>query len=307
MAETEKLGMVVNLQDYSVHDGYGIRTLVFLKGCPLQCPWCQNPESIRPGYEIKFQAHLCIGCGKCGEACPRGAILKDKEQRIEREKCDLCLRCTDACPSRALSRVGARMSVDALMKPIVSYKPFYDTSERGGVTLSGGEPTFQPEFSLALLKRCREYGIHTAMETCGYTNYETLEALMAHLDLLLYDIKHMKDEVHKKFTGVSNKRILENLEKISKRKDVECVIRIPLICDFNDDEENVRETAAFVRSLGLRRLDLLAFNELPSGKYKTLGQDWVYKNAKRQPDEVLEKLKGIVADQGLEVTIGGLW
>ncbi len=182
------------------------------------------------------------------------------------------------------------MTVGEVMKPILSYKPFYETSERGGVTLSGGEPTFQPKFTLDLLKRCLEYGIHTAMETCGYASYEVLQSLMEYLNLLLYDLKHMDDELHKKHTGVSNQLILENLEKVSKENQIECVIRIPLIGGFNDDHENIEETCRFVSSLGIKKLDLLPFNELPSGKYKMLGQDWEYKYSKRQSDEVLREL-----------------
>ncbi len=300
-------GMAVNIQDYSVHDGYGIRTLVFLKGCPLRCPWCQNPEAIYPEFEIKFQASLCIECFKCDEVCPENAIIKDKSKRIDKRKCSLCMLCVESCPSKALSRVGEKMSVDYIMKPILSYRPFYDASEKGGVTLSGGEPTFQPRFTLELLKKCTQSGIHTAMETCGYTKFNLLRLLIDHLDLLLYDVKHMNDELHRKFTGVSNRLILRNLKKIARELDIECVVRVPLICGFNDDEENIRETSSFASSLGIKQIDLLPFNELPSGKYKSLGLNWKYKRMKRQSDERLAELQEIVKGYGVEVTIGGLW
>lgn len=301
-----KEGVIVNLQDYSVHDGYGIRTLVFLKGCPLRCPWCQNPEAMRFDYDIKYQSLRCIECFKCEEACSRGAIVKDRERRLDRSKCNHCMLCIEKCPSRAISQVGTLMSVEEVLRPILTYKPFYDGSEKGGVTLSGGEPTAQPEFSLALLKRCREHGIHTAMETCGFCSYNVLKSLLDYLDLLLYDVKHMDDEVHQRFTGGSNKRILDNLARVVT-EGVECVVRIPLIGGFNDDEGNVRETARFVSSLGITKLDLLPFNDLPSGKYKTLGMDWEYKYGKRQSQEVLSDYQMLVASYGLEVTIGGLW
>jgi len=135
-------GIIVNLQDYSVHDGYGIRTLVFLKGCPLRCPWCQNPEAINPNYEIKYQASLCIECLKCAEVYRCDSIRKDKNKRIDRAKCNLCMQCVESCPSKAIARVGTRMSAEEVIKSIINYKPFYDTSEKGGVTFSGGEPTF---------------------------------------------------------------------------------------------------------------------------------------------------------------------
>ncbi len=299
-------GLIVNLQDFSVHDGYGIRTIVFFKGCPLHCPWCQNPEAMSPDYQIKYQALLCIECLKCAEVCPSGAIVNDKDKRIDKSKCDLCMRCVENCPSRALTKVGVMMSVDEVLIPILSYRPFYDGSEKGGVTLSGGEPTFQPKYALKLLKRCKEHRVHTTMETCGYTNYETLKSLTDYLDLLLYDLKHMDDEAHKKFTGVSNKLIIDNLKRVSK-EDTECVVRIPLIGGFNDGEKNIRETSRFVSSLGINKLDLLPFNDLPSGKYRTLGLDWEYKYAKRQSNESLEKFKKIVESYGLKVTVGGLW
>ncbi len=307
MSDSNTLGMVVNIQDYSVHDGYGIRTLIFLKGCSMHCRWCQNPEALNPNYEIKYQSSLCIECFKCAEICPADAIVKDKSKRIDRGKCNLCMRCVESCPSKALSRVGTKMSVDDVMKSILSYRAFYDASAKGGVTISGGEPTFQPQFTLALLRKCTEFGIHTAMETCGYTKYEVLKSLKDYLDLLLYDIKHIDDELHKKFTGASNKLILENLEKISKELDIECVIRIPLICGFNDNVKDIEKISCYTSSLGIKRLDLLPFNDLPSEKYKSLGIDWEYKHAKRQSSELLEKLKNIVEGYGIEVTIGGLW
>lgn len=307
MSNSNSYGMIVNLQDYSVHDGYGIRTLVFMKGCPLHCPWCQNPESIEFHPQIKYRSQLCIECFKCREACSEDAIVENKGRRIDQKKCNLCMQCIEVCPSKALSQVGSLMSVDDIIAAILSYKPFFDASDRGGVTLSGGEPTFQPEFALKLLKTCKEHEIHTAMETCGYAKYDTLRALVSHLDLLLYDVKHMDRVIHEKYTGVSNERILENLMRIVSENDIECVVRVALIHGFNDTKRNVGETARFVSSLGIKRLDLLPFNQLPSGKYRMLGLDWEYKSVKRQEDDVLQRLKGVAERQGLEVTIGGLW
>jgi pyruvate formate lyase activating enzyme len=262
---------------------------------------------MNPDYEIKYQSSLCIECFKCAEVCSLGAIVKDKSRRIDREGCNLCMRCVELCPSKALSRVGTEISVDEIIKPILSYKPFYDASDKGGITLSGGEPAFQPQFTLELLKRCKELGVHTAMETCGYAKYAILKSLIADVDLLLYDIKHMDDELHKQNTGVSNRLIRENLERISKELDIECVVRVPLISGFNDSERNIEETSRFVNSLGIKRLDLLPFNDLASGKYKSLGLDWEYKHAKSQSRVALERRKKIAERYGLEVTIGGLW
>jgi len=279
-----------------------------MKGCPLRCKWCQNPESIDQAFEIKFSSNLCIGCLKCKEVCELDAITFDnKYQRISFDRCNFCMRCVETCPSGALSKVGFDTSVDDVLKKILSYKPFYDASEIGGVTLSGGEPTYQPEFTVSLLRSCKENGIHTAMETCGYTSFKNLESIVQYLDLLLYDIKHMDSKLHKEETGVPNELIHSNLKKLSGKSRVECVIRLPLIPGFNDDEENVKKTAQFVSSLNIKKMDLLPFNDLPSGKYRTLGKDWIYKKTKKQDETRLNKLKKLAESSGLEVTIGGLW
>lgn len=302
-------GWVTNLQDFVVHDGPGLRVLVFLKGCPLRCRWCQNPESLAPLPEIEFHTSLCLGCLRCAEVCPiPGAIIEDKERRIDRSKCIACMACIDTCLGTALRRVGEWMSVEQVMQKIARYKPFFDHSDRGGVTLSGGEPTFQPEFALRLLKSCREMGIHTVMETCGYTNYETLKRIAQNVDLLIYDIKHMDEASHIAGTGVSNSLILENLERLCKEVNTEIVVHIPLITGFDDDDENIIKTAEFVSSLKkIKHVDLLPFNELPSGKYKAMGLDWEYAETRRQSPEQLTRLQDIVQSYGLEVNIGGLW
>ena len=307
--EKEIKGLITSIQDYTVHDGPGLRSLVFLKGCALRCEWCQNPESLNGYPEITFFEKLCAGCMKCKEVCPEEAILKEKEKRINKSKCTRCMQCVEVCPKLALKKVGTWMTSEEIMKILLKYKPFYDSSDKGGITLSGGDPLFQPEFSAELLKECREKGLHTAIETSGYIDYNIFRKITEHLDLLLYDIKHMDDEAHKRGTGVSNKIILENLRKTrEEREDLECVIRIPLIPDYNDDTENVKNTAMFLKSIGINQLDLLPFNVFPSGKYREIGKgEWKFKDAKRQSDSKLSKLEQIVKDCGLKTTIGGLW
>lgn len=302
-------GWVTNLQDFVVHDGPGLRVLVFFKGCPLRCRWCQNPESLAPLPEIEFHTALCLGCLRCAEVCPiPGAIIEDKERRIDRSKCISCMVCVDACLGTALRRVGEWMSVEQVLQRIVRYKPFFDHSDRGGVTLSGGEPTFQPEFTLRLLNSCREIGIHTVMETCGYTNYETLKGITQNVDLLIYDIKHMDEASHIAGTGVSNRLIFKNLRRLCKEADTDIVVHIPLIPGFNDDDANIRKTVEFVSSLKkIKHVDLLPFNELASGKYKAMGLDWEYAEARRQSPERLTELQKIVQSYGLDANIGGLW
>ncbi len=302
-------GLVTNLQDFVVHDGPGLRILVFLKGCPLSCSWCQNPESMSSSPEIEFHSSLCLDCQHCVQVCPiPGAVTTDKEQRIDRTKCIRCMECVGVCLGGALRRAGEQTTAEELFQKIIDYKPFFDRSDSGGVTISGGEPTFQPSFTLKLLGLCRRLGIHTAVETCGYTDYRILKKVAEESDLILYDIKHMDETKHLLGTGKPNSLILENLRRLCQETDTKIVVRIPLICGFNDDEENITRTAEFVSSLKkIERVDLLPFNELPSAKYHALGLEWEWDETTRQPAEYLNRLKGIVESYGLKVTIGGLW
>lgn len=304
----EEKGFITNIQDYVVHDGPGLRVLVFFKGCPLRCKWCQNPENLNPFPEIMYRPSLCVESGRCREVCPVGAITEDKEHRIDRSKCTRCMYCVDVCLGRALIRVGEWVSVEQLLEQVVKYNPFFSGSDHGGVTLSGGEPAFQPEFALQFLKSLRKLGIHTAFETCGYADYEALKRMAQNTDLVIYDIKHMNEASHIIGTGRSNSLILENLSRLCQEVDTEIIVHLPLICGFNDDDENIRKSAGFVSSLKkIRHVDLLPFNYLASGKYKGMGLEWEYAGAKQQSEERLARLKGIVQSYGLEVVVGGLW
>lgn len=302
-------GLITNVLDFAVHDGPGLRVLVFFKGCPLSCGWCQNPENIVPYPEIEYRSLLCQECLRCMEACPiPDAITHDKEQRIDRSKCIRCMRCVDVCLGKALGTVGVWTSAEELLQKIIRYRPFFNRSDHGGVTLSGGEPLFQPEFSLTLLNSCRELGIHTAVETCGYSPYGILKEIGQATDLLLYDIKHMDEAAHIRGTGRSNSLIFDNLERFCRDVDTEVAVRIPLISGFNDDDENIRRAAEFVSSLNkIKRLDLLPFNELASAKYKAMGIEWEYAETRQQSRERVARLKEIVEAYGFETTIGGLW
>ena len=307
--KNEQVALVTDILDFMVHDGYGLRLNVFLKGCPLKCRWCQNPEAIDREIQVAYHAQRCIGCGKCLEVCPvPGAIVEDNRTRIDRTKCTKCLECVDACPGTALRKVGEEYSVDALFAKINRYRVFFESSDRGGVTLSGGEPTYQGAFVLALLEKCREAGIHTTVDTCGYAQYETIKAIAENVDLVLYDLKHMDEARHLEGTGVSNKLILDNLKRLCEECDLDLVVRIPLITGYNDDEENVRKTVEFLKSTGnINRLDLLPFNELPADKYEAMRLNWACGDLKTQSKEDLLALKEIVEGQGIEVTIGGMW
>jgi pyruvate formate lyase activating enzyme len=305
----DNTALVTDILDFMVHDGYGLRLNVFLKGCPLKCRWCQNPEAIDSEIEVAYHAKRCIGCGKCLEVCPvPGAITEDNNTRIDRTKCTMCLKCVEACPATALKKVGEEYSVDELYAKIIRYKVFFDSSDRGGVTISGGEPAYQKAFVLELLKKCREAGIHATIDTCGYAAYETVKEIVENVDLVLYDIKHMDEAKHIEGTGVSNNLILDNLKRLCEVGDLDIVVRIPLITGYNDDEDNVRKTAEFLKSTGkINRLDLLPFNELPADKYEAMGLKWDCGELKSQTKEDLFKLKEIVEGYGFKVTIGGMW
>ena len=309
MMKDDKAALVTDILDFMVHDGYGLRLSVFFKGCPLKCTWCQNPEAIGSEIEIAYHAERCIGCGKCLEVCPvPGAIVEDNHRRIDRTKCTLCLDCVEACPGTALQKVGEEYSVDKLFAKISRYKVFFENSDRGGVTLSGGEPTAHRTFVLELLKKCREAGIHATIDTCGCAPYETIKEIAENIDLVLYDIKHMDEAKHVEGTGVSNRLILENLKRLCEEATLDIVVRIPLIPGYNDDEENVRETVEFLKSTGkINRLDLLPFNELPVDKYQAMGLTWDCGELKTQSREDLLVLKEIVEGYGFEATIGGMW
>lgn len=220
----------------------------------------------------------------------------------------MCGRCTSVCQTGALKEVGQWMSSESLVRQIEKYKVFYDNSDNGGITLSGGEPLFQLEFSMEVLQRCMELGIHTAIETSAYSCEEAFIKSFQHVRLLLIDIKHMDEWKHISGTGVSNAIILNNLKAWAKTKNrPDCVIRIPLIPDYNDDEANVRETCKFVKTIGVQQVDLLPFNIMASSKYKEIGIHWEYQSKDIQTYGKLEALSSIVTSYGLAVTIGGLW
>lgn len=300
-------GLVVNLQDYSVHDGCGLRSVLFLKGCALKCKWCQNPECIDKDIEILFALPLCTGCGKCSDVCPASAI-QSGDFRINREKCDKCGACIKVCPNGALKVAGFWTDAEKITNQIEKYKVFYKNSDNGGVTISGGDPIFQSEFSLKVLEACEKRGIHTAVETSAFGPEDVFMEIIRHTRLLLIDIKHMDSVKHKEGTGVCNELILKNLRNWSQMVNrPECVIRIPLIPDFNDDEKNISETCSFVKEIGLKQIDLLPFNILPTSKYRELGKEWEYTGVSSQTSDKLEKLSSIVNSFGLKTTVGGLW
>jgi len=269
---------VLEIRGNSLDDGPGIRSVVFMKGCPLSCVWCHNPESKRPGPELLFDASICVSCGTCADLCESGALrMKKKKLLFDRSKCTLCFLCTDSCPSGALARAGRSMTVDAIIDEVMKDKPFYDTSG-GGVTLSGGEPLMFMDFASELLAGLKKNGLHTLVETCGIFNLKRFtELVLPHVDMIYFDIKLMDASLSERYTGVKNDLILANfraLHEISLKKQVDFLLpRTPLITGMTDTDENLSAIASFLSSLGIGKAALLEYNPLWHAKLDKLGQD----------------------------------
>lgn len=301
-------GWIWDIKKYALHDGPGIRTTVFFKGCPLRCPWCCNPESQGFKPEIIWIKERCIGCNLCLEACAEGAvILHDSgEKSVDLEKCTFCGQCVEKCPGEAFSIMGRLARVDDILYEISKDSVFFSRSG-GGLTLSGGEPAAQPDFAAEILRRYKaeEGGLNTAVETSGFAPWESLEKIIRYTDLLFLDIKHMDSIQHKKLTGVGNELILRNAEKAAEC-ETDIVIRLPLIPGANDSLDNVRLTAEFASKLnGVNRLDLLPYHRLGEPKYRRLGREYMIKDAKPQDLATINRLKSVVEEFGLTVLIGG--
>ncbi|MBI2907608.1 MAG: glycyl-radical enzyme activating protein [Chloroflexi bacterium] len=285
-------GWIFNIQRYSIHDGPGIRTTVFLKSCPLRCFWCQNPESQTLTAVVFLDRSKCTLCGRCVAVCPTGAAtLNERSSQIDRSICDGCGQCVKVCPNEARRLVGKYLSVAEIMHEVMKDRKFYENSG-GGMTLSGGEPTAQPKFCYALLREAKRQGLHTALDTCGCVRWATLEKILSYVDLVLFDIKHLVAAKHREATGRSNALILENAKKVARLKAMR--IRVPLIPGFNDSVEDIGATARFVRSeLGPVEIDLLPYNKMGEVKFERLDRPCV-PNQAQGPDQV-QALRDLVA------------
>jgi len=305
----EKKGsaIIFNIQRFSIHDGPGIRTTVFFKGCPLKCQWCHNPESINPFPEIAYHESKCIKCYKCIEVCPTEALSKSRNGvTINREKCDGCGKCAEICYSGALELCGRYMKIEEVMAEVTRDLPFYKNSN-GGLTASGGEPLAQANFVADFFARAREEGVHTALDTSGHAEWATVRKVLDHTDLVLYDIKTMGSERHKTLTVVPNKLILANLERTCG-EGIPVIVRIPVIPNYNiiNVEEDVKEIADFLQGLNaVRRVDLLPFHRLGKSKYLMLSRNFVV-DIEPPDKEYVESIRKILASSGIEVSIGGL-
>ncbi|MBA7511188.1 4-hydroxyphenylacetate decarboxylase activating enzyme [subsurface metagenome] len=281
MAES---GLIFQIQKMSTEDGPGIRTTVFFKQCPLKCIWCHNPESILKKPQLEWFKHKCIGCKICIETCQQGALFLDEDgMHIDREKCNSCGDCSEECPSTALHMFGELWRLEDLYYEIQKDKVYY-TQSHGGITVSGGEPTLQSDFILDFLKKCKENGISTALDTCGYASKKIYEKLLPHVDLVLLDIKEINSDKHKEFTGVPNDLILENAIWISnyvKDNSKKLWVRTPIIPNYTATEENIKGIGEFIVNKLHNipeRWDLLSFNNLCTAKYERLDMDWALKD-----------------------------
>jgi pyruvate formate lyase activating enzyme len=267
---------VTNIQGYSIHDGPGIRTIVFLKGCTLSCRWCANPEGVLSKPEVGLIKSLCPRCGNCAAVCPQGALGFDAAglPHIDRRRCIGCGECASVCGYHALVLYGRQMSVDEVFGAVQADKMFYEASG-GGVTASGGEPLLHPEFVRALFEKCRADGIHTCLETSGSAASPALLQVLPFTDCVLYDLKHMDSDVHRQFTSAPNTLVLANARLLAE-SGVDFLFRMPLIPGINDSADNIRATAAFLKTLGQKaqRIELMPYHRLGESKYMALDREY---------------------------------
>jgi pyruvate formate lyase activating enzyme len=298
------LGVVTDIQRFSIHDGPGIRTLVFMKGCLLRCPWCSNPETQLASPELMHYAFKCIRCNSCVDACSLNAINLEGKAFIDIERCQLCGDCIAACPSGALKMVGEVMSAEKVCEIINNDRVFYENSG-GGATFSGGEPLLQPEFLAEMLCRLQTDGVHTAVETSGSVDWPVIEHLERAIDLFLYDLKILDPERHKETVGVSNRLVVENLKKLASHRD-QIIVRIPVIPQLTAFADNIPRIFELLSSLpSIHEVHLLPYHNFGMSKYHYAGRNYVLEAL--QPPEMsqLNALMDLAKNMGLECSVGG--
>lgn len=292
-------GLIFDIDTFAVHDGPGIRMAVYLKGCQLACKWCHSPESQRAEPEVVFMRDRCVLCGVCARACPRGAhAVRESGHTINRERCEACGRCVEKCPAGALVLKGQHVSAGEIVERASRLRPFFEHSG-GGITLTGGEVTCQVEFAEAVLAGCRSDRIHTAIETNGACPWEQLEKLLPHSDLVLYDIKLIDEAEHERWTGASNRLILDNATRLSGRA---VQVRVPLIPDITDTDENLRAILAFMNQAGLKSIAFLPYNVAAAAKYEWLDLPYGIE-AESQDQERLQAILSMAREAGLEASV----
>ena len=296
-------GIVTDIQRFSLNDGAGIRTTVFLKGCNMKCSWCHNPETISAHSQLMFYGNKCIGCGKCFQACPQGAHkMVSGKHVIDRNLCTNCGKCTEICYAEALVMCGKLMSTDDVMKQIRQDKAYYDASH-GGVTISGGEVLCNSAFAEELADKCHAEGIEVAIETNLSIPFEKANRLFEKVDFIMCDLKIFEDALHKEYTGISNKVVLENIKKLDElNKPV--IVRTPLIPGVTDTKENISAIAKYIKGMkNLQRYELLNFNPLGEGKYRSLDKENAFEKARPLSEDALTDIVAYLEDAGLSYKI----
>jgi len=296
---------VFDIRRYCIHDGPGIRTTVFLKGCALSCWWCHNPESQSAGPEIVLRDDRCIRCGACVAACPHGAVTwVDGAPRTDRTKCEACGTCAAECHAEAREVAGRTMTVQQVVDAVERDRPFYESSG-GGVTLSGGEPLRQPAFAAALLREAKRRGLHTVLDTCGHAPWEHLERLRGDVDLFLYDLKLVDPARHRRYTGAGNTRILANLRELS-RLGHRIALRVPVVPGITDDAENIAAICAVATALPhLAAVDLLPYHSIGAGKYRRLGRKYRLLHTDAPTRRRMDEIATTMTAAGLPVSTDG--
>lgn len=296
--------VVCEIERYATHDGPGIRTVVFLKGCPLKCLWCANPETQRKENELYYNTNKCIACKRCINSCEKAALqFEDEKVIVDKNKCNSCGECVKACPMEALNLVGKNSTVDEVFNEVMKDTIFYQQSG-GGITISGGEVLMHRDFAVKLLKMCKENYINTAIETSGFGDFNVLKEISVYCDLIMFDIKHTDGKVHKKLTEVDNAIILDNLKRLSEiHKNI--IIRMPLITGFNESEENIINTVKIAKENNIKEIHLLPYHSLGKDKYKQLGRDYELSHLKEPEEEKVNSLKTIIEKDNIKCKIGG--
>jgi len=305
----ERKATIFNIQKYNMYDGPGIRTLVFFKGCPLRCKWCANPEGLERKFQVMFKSSSCTNCGACVSVCPVGihAISKDdqKHEVLRNIDCLGCNKCVEVCNAKALTIVGEVKTISELLEIILEDRTFYEVSG-GGVTLGGGEVTMQPEAATSLLQACKQEGINTAIETCGYTKLEKILKIAEFTDLFLYDIKQMNSDKHFELTGVRNELILSNLKELLHRR-YNVQVRMPMLKGINDSEDEIKQVIEFLMPFrdykNFKGIDLLPYHKLGVNKYNQLGKEYPIKGDPSLSEEDLDRIEGWIKKYDFPVSV----
>jgi len=299
------MGRILNIQRMSTEDGPGLRTTAFFKGCPLSCTWCHNPESISRAKELEFFDTRCIYCGTCAKVCPNGVITIDDEGlHIDRESCAACMICAATCPTTALEPKGKDMSAHALADELLKDTAYF--SGGGGITLSGGEALMQCDFAAEVLRIAKESGVHTAVDTCGVVPRAAIDKCLPYTDLILYDIKLIDSDAHKRYTGAGNAQVLANVIYVAEAirgSETKLWVRTPVIPGATDGEENIRGIAAFIRDNiadTVERWELCAFNNLCVGKYARLGKQWAFEGVAKMAEADMQRLRVAAIAEGID-------